>query len=238
MHCKRRAWISTWRPMACCLLHTSAASSRWCPTQNQGAPWERPLTGACLTSGAANSARPGRPDLRPPGITSLSLRLGPWLSSLGVMTCVRVPEHALACRYAIACYLLQAKDRHNGNILVDAEGHLVHIDFGFILEISPGGNLGFESAAFKLSHEMTQLLDPTGKRASPHFRLFQELCVRGYLAVRFCRKPVWECLDYMLSTCPDIFAGQGRRRWHHCHRRPDAGLWAALLWPGRSPGQS
>lgn len=87
------------------------------------------------------------------------------------------------CRYAIACYLLQAKDRHNGNILVDSLGHLVHIDFGFILEISPGGNLGFESAAFKLSHEMTQLLDPSGNRTSPQFHLFQEYCIRGYLAV-------------------------------------------------------
>ena len=67
---------------------------------------------------------------------------------------------------------------------MDSLGHLVHIDFGFILEISPGGNLGFESAAFKLSHEMTQLLDPSGNRTSPQFRLFQELCIRGYLAVR------------------------------------------------------
>ena len=78
----------------------------------------------------------------------------------------------------------QAKDRHNGNIMLDREGRIVHIDFGFILEISPGGNLGFESAAFKLSHEMAQLLDPGGGRASAHFALFEELVVRGFLAVR------------------------------------------------------
>ena len=67
--------------------------------------------------------------------------------------------------------------------MLDEQGHIVHIDFGFILEISPGGNLGFESAAFKLSHEMAQVLDPGGKRSSPQFRLFEELVVRAYLAV-------------------------------------------------------
>ncbi len=81
---------------------------------------------------------------------------------------LRVPFRPLKglpqCRYAVASYLLQAKDRHNGNILIDREGHLVHIDFGFILEISPGGNMRFESAAFKLSHEMTLIVDPGGKR--------------------------------------------------------------------------
>jgi hypothetical protein len=86
-------------------------------------------------------------------------------------------------RYAIACFLLQAKDRHNGNILIDVAGHLVHIDFGFILEISPGGNMRFESAAFKLSHEMTLLVDPGGGRNSREFRQFENLCVRGFLAV-------------------------------------------------------
>lgn len=89
-------------------------------------------------------------------------------------------------RYAIASFLLWSKDRHNGNILIDNEGHLVHIDFGFILEISPGGNLGFETAAFKFSMEIAELIDPpsTGKFKSIHYRRFLELCVRGYLAVR------------------------------------------------------
>lgn len=45
--------------------------------------------------------------------------------------------HTLS-RYAVASYILWSKDRHNGNIMLDTEGHLLHIDFGFILGISPG----------------------------------------------------------------------------------------------------
>lgn len=99
--------------------------------------------------------------------------------------------------YAIASFLLQCKDRHNGNILIDSEGHLVHIDFGFILEISPGKNMKFESADFKLSHEMTQLLDPGGMRNSQFYHSFEEMCIRAFLAARSVADPIIACVALM-----------------------------------------
>ena len=57
----------------------------------------------------------------------------------------------------------------------------MHIDFGFFLSNSPGGNLNFESAPFKLTHEYVELL---GGAKSPLFRYFRYLLVRGFVEVR------------------------------------------------------
>uniref|UniRef100_A0A8C5NZV7 Phosphatidylinositol 4-kinase beta n=1 Tax=Jaculus jaculus TaxID=51337 RepID=A0A8C5NZV7_JACJA len=82
--------------------------------------------------------------------------------------------------YCLVCYLLQVKDRHNGNILLDAEGHIIHIDFGFILSSSPR-NLGFETSAFKLT---TEFVDVMGGLNGDMFNYYKMLMLQGLIAAR------------------------------------------------------
>lgn len=82
--------------------------------------------------------------------------------------------------YSIICYVLQIKDRHNGNMMIDHEGHIVHIDFGFLLSNSPG-SVGFEAAPFKLTQEYVDLL---GGLNSPLFDYFKDLCKKCFNALR------------------------------------------------------
>lgn len=63
--------------------------------------------------------------------------------------------------YSLVCYILQIKDRHNANILMDREGHIMHIDFGFVLGDTPKMAkvpIFNERAPFKLSAEFWQVL--------------------------------------------------------------------------------
>lgn len=82
--------------------------------------------------------------------------------------------------YSLVTYFLQIKDRHNGNILLDRAGHLIHIDFGFMLSNTPG-NIGFEAAPFKLPPEYIDVLG--GVEGAP-FLEFRRLFREGFEAAR------------------------------------------------------
>ncbi|XP_020215629.1 phosphatidylinositol 4-kinase beta 1 [Cajanus cajan] len=86
--------------------------------------------------------------------------------------------------YSLVCYFLQVKDRHNGNLLLDEEGHIIHIDFGFMLSNSPGG-VNFESAPFKLTRELLEVMDSDAEGVpSEFFDYFKVLCIQGFLTCR------------------------------------------------------
>ncbi|KAE9015062.1 hypothetical protein PR003_g15815 [Phytophthora rubi] len=79
--------------------------------------------------------------------------------------------------YSIVSYVLLLKDRHNGNILLSAEGRVIHIDFGFILGIAPGGMFSVEDAPFKLTKEM---VDVMGGLGSPGYKRFRHCLCEGF----------------------------------------------------------
>ncbi|KAK4245632.1 hypothetical protein C7999DRAFT_42852 [Corynascus novoguineensis] len=83
--------------------------------------------------------------------------------------------------YSVISFLLQFKDRHNGNIMIDDAGHILHIDFGFCFDIAPGG-IKFERAPFKLTSEMVAVMGGSAEHQS--FKWFEELCVKAFLASR------------------------------------------------------
>lgn len=113
--------------------------------------------------------------------------------------------------YSVISYLLQFKDRHNGNIMIDDAGHIIHIDFGFCFDIAPGG-VRFERAPFKLTSEMIAVMSGThhlhshvpgnsggglglpggsshGPTSTQPYRWFESLVVKAFLVSRaYCTK--------------------------------------------------
>eukprot|EP00026_Physarum_polycephalum_P001879 Phypoly_transcript_01882.p1 GENE.Phypoly_transcript_01882~~Phypoly_transcript_01882.p1 ORF type:complete len:672 (+),score=135.23 Phypoly_transcript_01882:1057-3072(+) len=101
--------------------------------------------------------------------------------------------------YSLVCYMLQIKDRHNGNIMLDAEGHIVHIDFGFILSKKQIRllNVNFEAAPFKLTQEF---IDIMGGTKSSSFKYYKYLMQKGYRKLRKRHYKLTMLVDIVCST--------------------------------------
>ena len=96
--------------------------------------------------------------------------------------------------YSLVCYFLQIKDRHNGNILIDNKGHLIHIDFGFLLSNAPGKGLRFETAPFKLNKDM---VDCMGGVKGKYFEEFKKLFRKGFAAINRHRNKIIILVEMM-----------------------------------------
>jgi len=108
--------------------------------------------------------------------------------------------------YSIVAYLIKLHDRHNGNILVDTEGHLLHIDFGFML----GYSHQLERSPFKLTPDMIEVL---GGAYSPVFQKFRRLMEKAFIAANKHHRELILLAELMSvnESSSECFAGG--RRW-------------------------
>lgn len=107
--------------------------------------------------------------------------------------------------YSVISYLIQFKDRHNGNIMYDSDGHILHIDFGFCFDIVPGG-VKFEAAPFKLTREMIAVMG--GSTDTQAYKWFEELSIKAFLASRPYCELIIQLVAPMLDSGLPCFKGE------------------------------
>eukprot|EP00924_Labyrinthula_sp_SR-Ha-C_P016928 maker-scaffold_6-snap-gene-19.41-mRNA-1 protein AED:0.13 eAED:0.13 QI:0/1/0.66/1/1/1/3/157/791 len=107
--------------------------------------------------------------------------------------------------YSIVSYLIKLHDRHNGNILIDTEGHFLHIDFGFML----GYGHKLERSPFKLTTDFVNIL---GGSRSKQFMMFRKLMEEAFIAANAHWKEVFLMVKLM-SVGSSSLCFAGGRRW-------------------------
>jgi len=65
--------------------------------------------------------------------------------------------------------------------MLDNLGHIIHIDFGFLLSIAPGRGIQFEKAPFKFTTEYNDVL---GGLNSAKFKQFKKYMCQGFTAIQ------------------------------------------------------
>ncbi len=82
-----------------------------------------------------------------------------------------------AAGYCVITYLLGVGDRHLDNLLLSDSGHLIHVDFGYILGRDPK----IFPPPMRLSKEMVEGM---GGTSSQEYQRFREHCYSTFLALR------------------------------------------------------
>jgi len=100
--------------------------------------------------------------------------------------------------YCVITYLLGVGDRHLDNLLLSEAGHLIHVDFGYILGRDPKPF----PPPMKLNKEMVEAM---GGTASLEYQKFREHCYNAFLTLRRSANLILNLFSLMLDAgVPDI----------------------------------
>jgi phosphatidylinositol 4-kinase len=83
--------------------------------------------------------------------------------------------------YSVVTYLLSIKDRHNGNIMIDNDGYMIHTDCEFAFGYSSNKSASLEKAPFKLTQE---IVDVMLGMDSVHYAEYKKLCIQAFISSR------------------------------------------------------
>lgn len=95
--------------------------------------------------------------------------------------------------YCVISYLLGIGDRHLDNIMLTKDGHLFHIDYGFILGYDPRPI----TPAMRITRD---IVDTMGGENSEYYNLFKNYCTRIYNCLR---KYTWLFMSMLLLLTED-----------------------------------
>ncbi|KAI8887127.1 phosphatidylinositol 3-kinase [Backusella circina FSU 941] len=100
--------------------------------------------------------------------------------------------------YCVITYLLGVGDRHLDNLLLSPDGHLFHVDFGFILGRDPKPF----PPPMKLCKEMIEAM---GGANSPHYNKFRQYCYTAFTTLRRNANLILNLFALMVdANIPDI----------------------------------
>ncbi|KAI8329836.1 kinase-like domain-containing protein [Chlamydoabsidia padenii] len=100
--------------------------------------------------------------------------------------------------YCVITYLLGVGDRHLDNLLLSPQGHLFHVDFGFILGRDPKPF----PPPMKLCKEMIEAM---GGADSPHYNKFRQFCYTAFTTLRRNSNLILNLFALMVdANIPDI----------------------------------
>lgn len=95
--------------------------------------------------------------------------------------------------YCVLTYLLGIGDRHLDNLMMKAEGHMFHIDFGFVFGADPKPY----PPPFKLTKEMVEGM---GGPTSEHYQKFTTYCCQAYNWLRKSADLILNLLSLMADS--------------------------------------